>query len=304
MLPAWLSRPASALSAAGLACLCACSAGDVVTLGRAVPDPEFGDAGRPLANVNSAVADQTPTLTEDLLDIYFTSYRSPGPGQGDIWHAARTSREDAFGEASLESDLSTPSREVSPAISRDGLTIWLASDRPGSSGGLDIWKSERPSRNERWGLVQPVPDLNSASDDLPRPLAQDERVMPLASKREGGALQTFLATRAARDAPFEVEPLGLQSAAGMAGGFLSEDGRLLFFHRGADGGDLYLTWRRSTADPFEEQPVSLDAVNDMSSVERDPWVSSDQTRFFFSSDRLSATSFDIFGTTLDLPVFE
>jgi hypothetical protein len=89
----------------------------------------------------------------------------------------------------------------------------------------------------------------------------------------------------------------------MAGGFLSEDGRLLFFHRGADGGDLYLTWRHSTAEPFDDDPLALDSVNSLS-VERDPWVSSDQTRFFFSSDRQPETSLDIFATTLDLPVFE
>jgi hypothetical protein len=284
-------------------CLCACSSSEVVTLGRAVPDPQFGDAGRPLANINSALSDQTPTLTEDLLEIFFTSYRPPGPGQGDIWHARRSSREEAFGEASLVSELSTPSREVSPAISRDGLTLWLASDRPGSSGGLDIWKSERASPDAAWGVVQLVPELNSTSDDLPRPLAQDERVMPLASKRDGGVLQTFLATRPSRDAPFEVEPLGLQSGAGMAGGFLSEDGRLLFFHRGADGGELYLAWRRSTAEPFGDPPLALDAVNSPS-LERDPWVSGDQTRFFFCSDRQAEASFDVFATTLDLPVFE
>lgn len=304
MLAARLFRRVGALArAAALLVLCACGSEDVVTLGRAVPDPQFGaEGGRPLANINSAVADQTPSLTEDLLDIYFTSNR-PGPGQGDIWHAHRASREEAFDAATLESDLSTAARELSPAVSRDGLTLYLASDRPGSSGGLDIWRSERPSRVAAWGELQLVPDLNSMSDDFPRPLAQRELVMPLASKRDGGVTQIFLATRASLDAPFEVEPLRLQSAAGMAGGFLSEDGRLLFFHRGADGGDLYVTWRHSTEEPFDDDPLPLDAVNSLS-MERDPWVSSDQTRFFFSSDRQPETSLDIFATTLDLPVFE
>jgi hypothetical protein len=78
---------------------------------------------------------------------------------------------------------------------------------------------------------------------------------------------------------------------------------LLFFHReGSDGGDLHLAWRHSPGGPFQGVLVLPD-VN-TTALERDPWMSIDQTRFFFASSRLTGRGFDIFATTLDLPVFE
>jgi hypothetical protein len=202
--------------------------------------------------------------------------------------------------------VSTTAQEVSPVISRDGLTLYIGSDREGTKGGLDIWRAERGSRNSNWGELRNVSELNSASDDIPRPLAEGELVMPFASRRDGAEYQTYLARRPSLDAAFgEPERLELQQeeGGGIAGAFLTEDGRLLLFHReGSDGGDLFLAWRRSSREPFQN-PIALERVN-TSALERDPWLSADQTRFFFASSRLTGRGFDIFATTLDLPVFE
>ena len=286
--------------------LVACSADGLVTLGRGAPDPIFGeDGGRPVAAINSNGDDEQPTLTEDLLEIYFTS-RRPGPGNGDVWCAKRRSRTVAFDLPHLVVEVSTEAQEVSPAISRDGLTLWLGSDRANGLGGLDIYQAERPSRDATWGPLRPVTELNSSSDDVPRPPAQQERVMPFASKREGGEYQIYLAERPSRQAAFDhIEPtLALrQEGGGMAGGFLSEDGLELLFHREGDGGgDLWLAWRRSFEEPFEHE-IALGGVNGEAS-ERDPWMNSDHTRFFFATNRLAGKGFDIFATTLDLPAFE
>jgi len=129
----------------------ACSADDTVTLGRAAPDPLFGDGGRPVDKINSNGDDEDPTLTADLLQIYFTSRRPGGSGNGDIWFATRASRTLPFDIDTLNpavgEEVNSEYQELSPAISRDGLTLWLASDRPGGLGGLDIWQTERSSRN-------------------------------------------------------------------------------------------------------------------------------------------------------------
>jgi hypothetical protein len=102
-----------------------------------------------------------------------------------------------------------------------------------------------------------------------------------------------------------VEPLDqlwLEGSA-MQGGFLTADGLQLFFHRETStAAELFLSWRRSQREPFAELQA-LTALN-VGARQRDPWVSADETRFFFTSDRQPEGGFDIYATTLDLPRFE
>lgn len=295
-------RPTSALLLLGCA---ACSGDAVITLGQAVPVPDFGDAGRPVATINGPFDEGTPTLTADLLEIYFSSKRS-GQGEGDVWSATRTNRADAFDAPTPVLAVNSEQVDISPAIAPDGLTLWFASDRSGGSGGLDVWRSTRPTRSAAWSAPVNVPDLSSDRDDLPRPPAQNGLVMPLASKRDSHAeYETYLARRSSVDAPFgEVLPVSelWLDGSSMEEPFLAENGLLLFFNREADGaGDLFLAWRHSPAATFEA-PIALDAVN-TEFDERAPWVNADGTRFFFSTSRRSGRGLDIFATTLDLPHF-
>ncbi len=299
------ARPSSRWLGGLLAAPLGCSA-EMVTLGRGLPDPAFGDTGQPVKALNLRSTDEdSPTLTEDLLDIYFTSRRS-GLGKRDVWTAHRERREDAFAEPNLVDAASSADDEVSPAISRDGLTLWVATDRSGR-GDLDLWRTERATRESPWGQLAPVDELNSPSDDLPRPPAQGELVMPLASRRDDPRyLQTYFAVRPATNTPFRdivpVDELWLPDTA-MSGGFLTEDGLLLFFQREvALRGDLYVAWRGSTRERFQP-PLALNALN-TDADERFPWINIDQTRFFFASDREIDQGLDILATTLDLPRFE
>lgn len=65
------------------------------------------------------------------------------------------------------SELNTPSLDGCPIQSPDGLSMYLASNRPGGKGGLDIWVSTRESVDTPWGAPQSLPEpINSASDDF------------------------------------------------------------------------------------------------------------------------------------------
>ncbi len=289
-----------------------CGADTVVTLGQAVPTPFFGDAGVVIAGVNADSAEEDPTLTEDMLEIYFTSNRpiptDPNTGAGDVWRATRLSRTEPFGEPEPVHAANSAATETSPAISPDGLTLWVGSARLPSQGLIDVWQLTRPNRRAEWGIAINVIELNSPDEDLPRPLAQRGTIMPLSSQRGGtGDYQTYLAFRDAAEASFykveEIPELALAGTSTMDG-FLTEDGLFLFFKRAEIGGpgDLYMSWRRSRLESFST-PIALDSVN-TEADERDPWVNSDSTRFFFASNRRTRTSFDIYATRLGLPRFE
>lgn len=95
--------------------------------------------------------------------------------------------------ASLESvpgthsELNTPSLDGCPILSPDGRQLYIASNRPGGLGGIDIWVAERPASGGPFG--QPVnlgAPVNSEYDDFcPSPLRDGHGFM-FVSTRPGG----------------------------------------------------------------------------------------------------------------------
>jgi WD40-like Beta Propeller Repeat len=69
-------------------------------------------------------------------------------------------------------DLNTPFLDGCPILSPDGLSLYMASDRPGGQGGLDIWVAHRGRKKEPFGAPVNLPaPINSASADFcPTPI--------------------------------------------------------------------------------------------------------------------------------------
>jgi WD40-like Beta Propeller Repeat len=64
-------------------------------------------------------------------------------------------------------DLNTSSNDGCPIQAPDGLTLFIASNRPGGLGGQDIWFARRDSTSSGWGTpVNPGAPVNSAADDF------------------------------------------------------------------------------------------------------------------------------------------
>ncbi len=284
-----------AVVAAALSAWPACS-GQTVRLGDSSPAPFHFDAPAPVAELASPSRTDNPTLTADLLEIFFTSDRQSG--NGDVWFATRASPAQPFGAPQPLDAVNTAGFETSAAISADGLTLWFGSDRAGGAGGVDVWMAQRPARGAPWSTPVDVVPLSSPADDIPRPPGQHGLVMPMASARPApgnpaGVYQTYLAARATDGAPFAAPaPIAELDYADRStvDGFLTDDGLTLFFSSSpaADGGgdppgDLSVAWRRSTGEPFSvTQP--LDDLNSAAS-ERDPWLSPDGRTLYFTSDR-------------------
>jgi len=65
------------------------------------------------------------------------------------------------------SELNTPFQDGCPIQSPDGLSLYMASNRPGGLGLLDIWVARRESTNAPWGAPQNLGEpVNSAADDF------------------------------------------------------------------------------------------------------------------------------------------
>jgi Tol biopolymer transport system component len=279
-IPAW--RP---LLAALFAL--ACSDRHVVVLGDREPQRFRFDPPELVAELSVPAKTDNPSLTADMLEMFFTSERNGGPA--DIFVAERSERSAPFGPAERVAALSAAGVETSPAVSADGLTIWFASDRAGGQGDLDIWVATRDARGADWSAPENLAALNSSEKEIPRPPGQRARVMPMATDRDmPGYYQIHFAERSASTTQFgepeHVAELSFPDES-TVDGFLSDDGLTLFYVTGPPFGpaDLYVAARRSTADPFEYN-TPLTELN-TASDERDPWLSPDGRELYFASDR-------------------
>jgi hypothetical protein len=230
--------------------------------------------------------DDDPCFTEDRLELYFNSDRPEGLGGSDIWVSRRTS-DSPWGEPELVAEVSSPAAETTPGVSPDGLVLWLATDRRGCVGGLDIWVSTRASSADTWSAPVCVLELNSPQDDLGPGPTSTLLEMVMTSRRSGlsdGDL--YLATRASTSGAWEIPVMisgvnvsGLDGDARLVRGGLE----LYMATNRADDGDLYLATRTSTSEPFSE-PEPIAELNSRG-ADNDPWVSEDGRYIVFTSNR-------------------
>src|SRR4249919_2167290 len=69
--------------------------------------------------------------------------------------------------AGNDSELNTAFQDGCPIQSPDGLSLYMASNRPGGLGLLDIWVAHRPNRHAPWGAPENLGEpVNSAADDF------------------------------------------------------------------------------------------------------------------------------------------
>jgi hypothetical protein len=83
--------------------------------------------------------------------------------------------------------INSPFQDFGPAISKDGLSLYFTSDRPGGFGAQDIWSSQRPSKDDGWGPpVNLGAVINSGASESVPALSRDGHWLFFNSTRPGG----------------------------------------------------------------------------------------------------------------------
>lgn len=279
--------------------LCGCGrldfdprAGDA-GVGEGSVDAGLGLWGTPvmIAELDAGDADN-PTLTADMLEIFFDSSRTGGAGVADIWTSTRASVTASWSAPVNVAALNTGSVDEFPEISPDGLTLFFSSTRPtGNLGQTDIFVTTRPTRASAWSAPTRVVELSSMGFDNSATASADLLSIYLSSDRVADR-EIYVASRASTGATWSTPTsiTELSDPGDDGGAFVASGGRLLVYDSYRAGGmgsqDLWQATRASTAVPFD--PPSPLAELNTPSRDSDAWLSPDLHTMIFSSDRSGA----------------
>ena len=248
--------------------------------------------------VNSSEIDDGPTLSGDGLTLYFSSNR---PREGDpsgLWTCTRPSLNDPFATPT-RLDLSANDGDSfrSPAISRDGLTLFFEAGRLGDQAVSDLWMCTRKSTDEPFGEPTSLgPAVNSEYADKHPAISADGLTLLFCSGRPYRSedilnRDIWMCRRKSTSDSFgEAVNLGptVNSRYNDEHPAISPDGLTLLFSSQRLGGwgkcDLWMSTRKSLSDPFGE-PVNLGPDVNSAGDEGNPEISPDGSTLLFRSDR-------------------
>jgi Tol biopolymer transport system component len=227
-------------------------------------------------------ASQTdPTLTADELELYFAS--NPNSNY-DIWLVQRASSTAPWGTPAKVDQLSSTSLDETPEVSADGLTIYLASSRPGGVTGEHLWVSHRAARTDLWPAPAPVTDFVAGDTDLSPSLQKDQLMMVFASLR-GGDWNLYITTRQSTAEKWGT-PTALTTLNSTAFDWdpaLYRGGNSIVFasRRSNALNSLFHATRASAAESFSAPQAATEF--DFLGNAADPWLSDDGKHIVFDS---------------------
>ncbi|HET7038395.1 MAG TPA: hypothetical protein VFH97_00825, partial [Gemmatimonadales bacterium] len=147
------------------------------------PPVSLGDPVSGASNdVPTAIFDDEAT---GLLTLYIASNRPGGQGDDDVY-AISIGPDGTFGPAIPVTEVNTPFRDTGALLRRDGLELFLASNRPGTAGLMDIWVSTRATPGDVWSTPVNLEVVNSAAIDGRPALSFEGTELYFQSTRPGG----------------------------------------------------------------------------------------------------------------------
>lgn len=238
-----------------------------------------------LAGINDGGEDVDLTLSPDELELLFVSGRG---GNQDVWRARRTSIGAAWSAPMLASELASASVETDPELSADGLTVLFSSQRSPSQRN-DIWFATRASTAQPFGTPARLAELSGSGDECCAVMTADQLHVVFAGQPLGSNIDLYVSSRSSVAATWgtPVRATELDTSSQESNPYLTPDGLTVYFDSdrpgGAGGRDLYVATRPDVDSPFSAPRRISELAT--SADERDPWLSPDGRRLYFSSNR-------------------
>jgi Tol biopolymer transport system component len=214
--------------------------------------------------LNSDANERSPGLSRDGRHLYFATTRPGGSGGFDIWVSWRHDTRDDLGwqtPVNLGAQFNSVATDAGPAYFENDEAgvplLFLASNRAGGAGGLDIYVSELTASGS-FGPPVLVNELSGALNDLTPGVRHDGLELFIASNRLGsiGAQDLWVSSRGTAGDPW-LAPVNPGPALNSSGNdnfpSVSSDRETLFFSSDRPGGsgglDIYVSTRSKRNGP-------------------------------------------------------
>ncbi|HLL25063.1 MAG TPA: hypothetical protein VK427_23170 [Kofleriaceae bacterium] len=288
-----------------LVLMCACKAEIGGISASNLPDDSTIDAGTlapwssPMLvdTANTASNEDDGSLSASKLELVFAKADAAiDSGRKHLYYTSRSSVTATTWTAPVRLDFNVNgTSDETPRFAAGDKTLYFASSRTGTTGGLDIWQTTRPMVGVATGWTTPtlVANVNSTETDKWWLPCTGGRYL-MVSARAPSTNDDIYEGTVGGGAPTRVAELS-SSDAGDTGPFLGADCLTVYFASTRSGANrIYKSTRTSVSTPWSAPTLVTDFMN-VGVAQEDPWLSDDQRTFVFSAT--TTTNKDVYITT-------
>jgi hypothetical protein len=212
-------------------------------------------------------------------------------GGGDQMMMAACDPTRPFGAPTPLAGFNTASSDDAVSLSRDGLTAYLSSNRPGGVGGYDIWVATRATPSQQFSTPRVLEGVNTTADERGPVTSRDGLQLFFSSSfQSSGVHDIRIASRPSTLAAFSASaPLaGINTSSDEASLSLALEDTAVFFFSDRAGGlgqyDVYAATLGAAGVSSVRGVAELNSTNNDAA----PVATPDGLVIFFSSNRPAA----------------
>lgn len=229
-----------------------------------------------------------PSLSADELEIWLGI--EDDAGALFVENATRTAIDASFGPTSQDPVMNPTGANADPWLSDDALSI-VITHQPGQVGLWDLYGSTRPSRDAGFSAPTPLVNVQSVASEI-APYIGGDGSLYFASNRNGN-FDVFVAARSGNGFVAPVPITELNSSVDESAVVVTRDGLWVYVESkrtdlSIGGEDIFRAHRATATDAFGP----LEPVGELNTSfnERMTWISPDNCRLYFESNRLEGTT--------------